>query len=258
MAAPEYDFFATGPRPKPAGPATDRFGMPAVPHAPMPQHYAPEPAVQAGTAVNQFGLPVDEVRPTGPLAAPGYGAVPVHNSLAAGYDDAPAVWDPTAALAARPHSRALPAQADARPGAVLAAGIVSIVLGAVGLLAAGVILLGYLGAKSEVDSALASAGPDAAGMESMANAFLTAILVSGLVVTAMAALYVALGVFLLRGRRWAGWTLVVLSALSILGSLWQVIGGSSSGIGTWIAIGASASILLLLAVGEGGRWLRRA
>jgi len=258
MAAPEYDFFATGSRPKPPGPATDRFGMPTAPQPPMPQHFAPEPAVQAGTAVNQFGLPVEEARPTGPLAAPGYGAVPVHHSLAAGYDDAPAVWDPTAAASARSHSRALPPRAEQRPGAVLAAGIVSIVLGGLGLLAAGVILLGYLAAASEVDSALAGAGPDAAGMAGMADAFLTAILVSGVVVAAIAALYVALGTFLVRGRRWAGWTLLVLSALSILATLWQVLGGSSSGIGSWVAIGASASILLLLAVGEGGRWLRRA
>ncbi|MGD9955553.1 MAG: hypothetical protein AB7O74_07945 [Candidatus Nanopelagicales bacterium] len=252
MAAPEYDFFATGPRSKPAGQTTDRFGMPSAPQPPLQQSYAPE-----APAVNQFGLPVEEARPTGPLAAPGYGAVPVHNSLAAGYDDAPAVWDPAAAMAARPHRRALPPRADARPGSVLAAGIVSIALGVLGVLAAGVILLGYLGAKGEVDSALAAAGADAAGMEGMAAAFLTAILVSGLVVAAMSALYIALGALVIAGRRWAGWTLVVLTGLSVLGSLWQIVNGSSSGIGTWIAIGASLSVLLLLTVGEGGRWLRR-
>lgn len=259
MAAPEYDFFATGPRPAPpAGGSVDRFGTP--------------PAPPAGGAVNQFGLPVDEARPTGPLAAPGYGAMPVQHSLASGYDDAPAVWDPAAAAAAaRPHSRAA-APVDVRPGGVVAASVISIVLGVLGLLAGGFVLLGYLGAKSQVEQALAAEGiGDQAGtaqLQDMANAFLAAILIAGLVVTAVSLLYVVMGALLTRGRRWAGWTLVVLSAISILGSIRNLMAGGSDsgtgqsysvgyGVGTWLGLGASLAILLLLTLGEGGRWLRR-
>lgn len=263
MAGPEYDFFATGPRPQPTGPATDRFGMPAVPQPPVQQHFAPEQSapMQAAPAVNQFGLPVEEARPTGPLAAPGYGAVPVHNSLAAGYDDAPSVWDPTAALAAHTQGRTRAIAADVRPGSVTAAGILAIVLGAIGVLAAGVILLGYLGAKSEIQEALAASGPDADELQGMADAFLTAILVSGLIVGVMAVLYVVLGSLVIGARRWAAWTLVVLSGLSVLGGLRQVLmgggSGASSAVGTWVAIGVSLVVVLLLTIGSGGRWLRR-
>jgi hypothetical protein len=263
MAGPEYDFFATGPRPQPTGPATDRFGMPAVPQPPVQQHFAPEQSapMQAAPAVNQFGLPVEEARPTGPLAAPGYGAVPLHNSLAAGYDDAPSVWDPTAALAAHTQGRTRAIAADVRPGSVLAAGIISIVLGVLGALAGAFVLLGYLAAKSELEAALA-ASPEVDGLDGFASALLTGVLVVGVVLLAMSALYIVLGSMTIRGRRWAGWTLVVLSALSVLGSLWQTLGGNgsggASGLGAWVGIAASATVLLLLTIGDGGRWLRRA
>jgi hypothetical protein len=264
MAAPEYDFFATGPRPTPqAGATTDRFGMttaPAAPAAPAQQQFAPPPAAPA---VNQFGLPVDEVHPTGPLAAPGYGAVPVHGGLAAGYDDAPAVWDPTASMAARAHSRAAAAPVDVRPGNVLAAGVISIITGSIVALMAGVALLGYFGAKAQIDEAVAAAGPQVQGLDDMASALLAGVLIGALVLTAIGALYLVVGIATVQGRRWGAWTLVVLSALSLVASLWQVVGGASAGattsygFGTWIGIGVTLAVLLLLTVGEGGRWLRR-
>jgi hypothetical protein len=269
MAAPEYDFFATGPRPTPqAGATTDRFGMTtaaAAPAAPAPaapaqQQFAPPPVAPA---VNQFGLPVDEVHPTGPLAAPGYGAVPVHGGLAAGYDDAPAVWDPAASMAARAHSRAAAAPVDVRPGNVLAAGVISIITGSIVALMAGVALLGYFGAKAQIDEAVAAAGPQVQGLDDMASALLAGVLIGALVLAAMGALYLVVGIATVQGRRWGAWTLVVLSALSLVASLWQIVGGASSGattsygFGTWIGIGVTLTVLLLLTIGEGGRWLRR-
>ena len=261
MAAPEYDFFATGPRQAPpTGQATDRFGMPAVPQAPVQQQYAPAPPAPA---VNQFGLPVDVAVPTGPLAAPGYGAVPVHNSLAAGYDDAPSVWDPTASMAAHAHRRAAAAPVDVRPGSVLAAGVIAIVFGVLAALGAALTLLGYLAAKSEIEQAVA-ANPEVQGLDEFASAILATVLVVGLVMAAASVLYLVLGVMTVRGRRWAGWTLVVLSALSLLGSLYQRMTGvegagvsASVSLGNWLAIIATAVLLLLLTIGEGGRWLRR-
>ena len=83
-------------------------------------------------AVNQFGLPVDGGASDRPARGPGYGAVPVHNSLAAGYDDAPAVWDPTAALATHTQGRTRARSADVRPARCYAAGILAIVAGVIG------------------------------------------------------------------------------------------------------------------------------
>lgn len=266
MAAPEYDFFATGPRPAPTAPPTgataDRFGMTAAPAAAAPQQLAP-PA--AAPAVNQFGLPVDEAHPTGPLAAPGYGAVPVHGGLAAGYDDLPAVWDPAASMAARTQGRAAARPVDVRPGAVLAAGVISIIAGAGALLLACITLLAYFGAKAQVDQALASAGATAGaqGLDDMASALLGAVLITGLVLAAIGAAYLGLGIATVQGRRWAAWSLVVLSLLSALGTLLKIGQGAmpgmstSYGFGVWLGAGSMVVMFVLLAFGEGGRWLRR-
>lgn len=262
MAAPEYDFFATGPRPKPAAPTNDRFGVPSVPSTPqppLPQRFAPE---GAGPVVNQFGLPVDEARPTGPLAAPGYGTVPVHNSLAAGYDDVPSVWDPAAAMGTRAHSRALP-PSDTRPGAVRAAGIIAVVLGVLTTLVAGSILLAYSGLKSQLDSELSARGADAQAIEALASTVMTGVLVVGLLAALEAVLYLVLGVCTIQGRRWAAWSLVVLSGLAAAASLWQTVGLAAdpttvgSGLFNWLGVGVTIAVVLLLTLGEGGRWLRR-
>lgn len=264
MAASEYDFFATGPRPAPSTGATasssDHFGMSTAPAVPLQEQYDPSPAAPV---VNQFGATVDEARPTGPLAAPGYGAVPVHGGLAAGYDDAPTAWDPSAAMGARAHSRAA-VPVDPCPGAVLAAGIVATVLGGLASLAAVAIVLGYLGTKSQIDAALATSGSQVAGLDDLASSILTGILIAGVMVAVIAALYLFLGIATTRGHRWAAWVLVVLSGLSLVWSLWQVVSGGSSGataiysLGNWIGIGVTVTLLLLLTLGEGGRWLRRA
>ena len=259
MAAPEYDFFATGPRRAPAGAATDGFSTPAAPHAQV--RHAAGPVLPEAPAVNQFGLPVDAAVPTGPLAAPGYGAAPVHGGITAGYDDAPAAWDPAASVAARSHSRESAPPPDMRPGAVAAAGIIAIVLGVLGTLSAAFIFFGYLAAKSEVDAAIAASGPELEGLGELTSSILTGVLVMGFVVAAISVLYVVLGVMTARGRRWAAWTLVVLSALSLVGSLYQTLGagsgGAASGVGSWLGIATMVAVLLLLTIGEGGRWLRR-
>jgi hypothetical protein len=189
--------------------------------------------------------------------------VPVHGGLAAGYDDTPTVWDPTASMSSRAHSRAAAAPVDVRPGAVLAAGIISIVLGALALLVAGTILLGYLAAKSQIDEALGTSGSQVAGLDDMASSLLAGVLAAGLMVAVIAALYIVLGIATTRGRRWAAWVLVGLSGLSLAWSLWQMVTGGAGGatasysFGSWIGIGVTLTLLLLLTIGEGGRWLRR-
>lgn len=264
MAAPEYDFFATGPRPKPAAPTNDRFGAPSVPSVPstqqpLPQRFAPE---GAGVVVNQFGLPVDEARPTGPLAAPGYGTVPVHNSMAAGYDDAPSVWDPS--TASRSHRREAEVErSDVRPGSVRAAGIIAVVLGVLTTFAAGSILVMYAGLKSQVDAELSTRGADAQAIEALASSVMTGVLVVGLLAALEAVLYLVLGIATIRGHRWAAWSLVVVSALAAAYSLWQTVGLAAdpttvgSGFINWAGVGVSLAVVLLLTLGDGGRWLRR-
>jgi hypothetical protein len=79
----------------------------------------------------------------------------------------------------------------------------------------------------------------------------------------MSALYVFLGSMVIGGRRGAAWSLVVLSGVSAAYSLWQTVGLAAdpttvgSGLINWAGIGVSIGVVLLLTLGEGGRWLRR-
>jgi hypothetical protein len=247
MAGPEYDFFATGPRqapPQPPAPPVGRTASPSVPAAPMTGAPAP---------VNQFGLPVDEYAPTGPYAAPGYGTVPVAHGLVASQDPA---WGAPAGR------RQAPAPADVRPGTVLAAGIISIVLGALGAVLAGMGLLGYAAMSAQLDQ-LAAASDDSATAAAFGSAILGAVLVGVVVLAVFAALYLVLGIMTARGSRPFAWALLVVSALNLLWSAYQFVSGSmgTSGTGgtfsTVVGLGVVVAIVLLLTVGSGGAWLRR-
>ncbi len=247
MAGPEYDFFATGPRqapPQPPAPPVGRTAAPSVPAAPMTGAPAP---------VNQFGLPVDDYAPTGPYAAPGYGTAPVAHGLVASQDPA---WGAPAGR------RQAPAPADDRPGTVLAAGIIAIVCGALLALLAGTGFLGYLAMSSQLDG-LAAASDDAATAQAFGSAILGAVLIGVIVLAVFAALYLVLGIMTAKGRRPFAWALLVVSALNLLWSAYQFVSGSmgTSGsggtLGTMIGFGVVVAIVLLLAVGSGGAWLRR-
>jgi len=249
MAGPEYDFFATGPRqaPQPSAAPTGRTVSAAAPSAPM----APAPS----GAVNQFGLPVDEYAPTGPYAAPGYGTAPVAHGLVASQDPA---WP------AQPGRRQAAPPADVRPGTVVAAGVISIVLGALSALFAGLGLLGYLAMSAQLDELAAQAGSDSATAAAFGSAILGVVLIGVVVLAVFAALYLVLGIMTVRGRRPFAWALLVVSALNLLWSAYQYVNGSMGGagstggtFGTMIGFGVVVAIVLLLTVGSGGAWLRR-
>lgn len=256
MAGPEYDFFATGPRPAaPSG--ASGFGTTVTPSSAAPAVTPPA----AAPAVNQFGLPADAVAPTGPYVAPGYGSASEGIAAGVGVTDTPGHAAPV-------HGRrAAPAPvSDERPGTVLAAGIVALVVGGLLAVLAVLGLFAYLAAKSQMDAMLAPGAGEAdlAGAEDFVSALLMAVLVGVLVLAVFAGLYLLLGVGTVRGHRGFAWGLLVVAALNVLYGVYQLATGAGaadvapgSGAGTLVSLAVSVAIVGLLTLGSGGAWLRR-
>lgn len=254
MAGPEYDFFATGPRPAaPSG--APGFGTTVTPSSAAPA----VPAPSAPAAVNQFGLPVDTAAPTGPYAAPGYGSASAGIAAGVGLGDAPVHAAPV-------HGRRAAPVSDERPGTVLAAGIVALVVGGLLAVLAVLGLFAYLAAKSQMDAMLAPGAGEAdlAGAEDFVSALLMAVLVGVLVLAVFAGLYLLLGVGTVRGHRGFAWGLLVVAALNVLYGVYQLVTGAGaadlapgSGAGTLVSLAVSVAIVGLLTLGSGGAWLRR-
>jgi len=248
MPGPEYDFFATGPRPSAPAPGA-AFGTTVTPSTAAP---APAPAP---AALNQFGLPVDAASPVGPYAAPGYGAADQGIAAGVGAHSQPAA-----------HGRRA-ADADERPGAVLAAGVVGIVIGGLLAVVSALGLLGYLAAKSQLDDLIAQAGmteADAALADEFFGSVLTAVLILVVALAVFAALYLVLGVGTVKGRRPFAWGLVVVAAVNVVWGLYQAVTGGGAGdiapgaaLGQWVSLAVSFAIVGLLTLGAGGAWLRR-
>jgi hypothetical protein len=143
----------------------------------------------------------------------------------------------------------------ARPGAVLAAGIIGIIEGGL-LLALGLLgLLGYLALKSQLD-ALASS-PELAGTGLTATSLTNLVLVGVVVVLLIGTGYLVAGIATARGARWGAWALLVVSALNVLYSVYELVQGDA-GFGTLVSIGVSGAVVVLLCVQDSMRWLRRA
>jgi hypothetical protein len=224
VADPGYDFFATGRPPVVPEPAT---AFPAPDHQPR--------------AVTIFGTPVAEARtPSGPYAAPGMGASPLA---------APGLVSSWAGPATAPprHDPATAGRADLRPAGVLAAGIVGVVEGILVLLAALVMLGGYLSLKGALDS-IDGAGALTAGVSSTLIALIAA-------VAAIGTLYVAAGTAAIRGRRWGAWTLLIVSGVSVAWTAFGLATGSSGTASDILGLGVAAAVVLLLVTGESRRWL---
>jgi hypothetical protein len=197
--------------------------------------------------VNQFGTPIDAPTvPTGPYAAPGIGAAPTAGpGMITEWDPAPA------AFGAAPHGHRS-AAAPARPGTVTAAGIIAIVVGALGLLLGLVGLLGYAAMSSEL-SALQSS-PELAGSGLDMSGLTTLVLVGVLILLASGVLYLVAGIATVTGRRWGAWTLIAVSVLSIVVTLVQLVTGSGgNGI---LGIVVSGVVLGLLVTPAAQSWLR--
>ncbi|HET8971478.1 MAG TPA: hypothetical protein VFN19_10485 [Candidatus Nanopelagicales bacterium] len=224
----EYDFFATGrPAPDPASEAT-----PAPPPAP---------------AVNQFGTPLDVVgAPVGPAAAPGYGP----SQRPAPPFGAPVLSAPRPL--APPGARVL--DPAARPGMVLAAGIIALVQ-------AGFALLGVVGgmlAITVLNSQLAASGLEVSG------GFTGIIVIILLVVAAIAAVYLVAGIGAIRGHRPLVWTLLTVESLALLLGLLQlanadlrVTGGDGGGLAGLVDLAVPIAVIILLLVPRSLTWLRR-
>lgn len=257
MAGPEYDFFATGPRSAPSAPAPGAgFGTTITPSTAAPA--VPAAPAAAAAPVNQFGLPVDAASPVGPYAAPGYGSS--DQGIAAG------VGQPLPGAVVGQHSRRDADVADERPGTVLAAGIVALVIGGLLAVLAFLGLLAYFAAKSQMDSLLGTPGmteADAAMADEFVGALLTAVLVGVVVLAVFAALYLVLGVGTVRGRRGFAWGLLVVAVLNVLYGLYQAATGGAADVapgaslGAWVSLAVSFAIVGLLTLGSGGAWLRR-
>ena len=285
MAEPGYDFFATG-RPVTATPTPPVGPMPTA----APARVTPVPGARVFDtptgAVNQFGTPVDRSNvPTGPYAAPGIGAAPssapgmVSTWDAPPQEHAPASPErfgtgpglpagvagrgtPGPAVHSGSHRSATSAAATARPGAVLAAGIIGIVVGA-GMLGLGVLsLLTYLALRSrlaELESQLAAFG-DADGAAAFAAApvgsMAAAVLITAVACLAVGSGYLVAGIATTRGRRWGAWALLAVSSIYVLGGLYQLTSGRSGLAGLSVGFLVSGAVVVLLALRDSQRWLR--
>lgn len=239
MSQQDYDFFATG------RPQQDPVVPPPPPAPTRPGQFAGHVDPQ-GRPVNQFGTPIGEAAvPVGPNAAPGYGAAPAATwggpPVGAPYPSAPL------------HARAggLPGQADGRPGAVLAAGVIGIVQGAL-LLVMSLLALAAVGVlKSQVPD---SNVPGARGLWGFVALFM-------IVLALIALLYLVAGIGTVRGRRWAVWTLGSVEAVGLaLGLLVAVSGNSSSAGGSLVQLLdllIPGAVVVLLLLPDSRRWLRQ-
>lgn len=237
MVQPDYDFFATNRPPSldpavlpggPKPPVVNRFGStetepPAAPSAepslfgpppaaPAPFPVAPASGYQPGR-VNQFGTPVDvEAAPVGPYAAPGVAAAAIESPGLV------STWDPAARAGGRAAARQAQQQAvpTARPGTILAAGILSIISGVLTLFAsitAWILLSSVSGMIAE------SGGRISGGATTLANTLIFAALVVGVI-------SLASGVGTVMGNRTAVRVLRILvivgaalTALSLIGGM---------------------------------------
>ena len=200
MSQGDYDFFATGrPVERPTAPPPPTTSELEVPPQANQFGQATDPQ---GRPVNQFGTPVGSTAvPTGPSLAPGYGGIPV----------AAHAFGPPGVYAGPPgHGYGL---ASARPGPVLAAGIISIVCGAILLVTGLVMAVVAMGVSTELGR---SGG-------------LAAILAVGVVLTlGLGVLYLVLGIAMVKSYRWAVWTTLALSGLGLLYSLTQLVTGAGT------------------------------
>jgi hypothetical protein len=140
---------------------------------------------------------------------------------------------------------------DARPGTVLAASIVTMVLSGLVMLFVAVMLFVFVAAQAEFVDSFRSEG-DFGGTDSDAVfAGLLVVLVVGLIWCAAA---FVLAIFALRRSNSARITLVVSSSMTIAVSLLAVIGGGFMAV---VTVLAGIAVIVLLFTGGAGEWYSR-
>lgn len=246
MSGQDYDFFATGrPTPEPVAP-------------PPPTRARATFTDPSGRAVNQFGTPIDApAAPAGPNAAPGYGAQQYAGHGLTGADAPP---PPPAAYPASPavnrlgagyqpaaYAPAVPPGAytgDTRPGTVLAAGIIGIVVGA--LVAVAGLFMMFAGAWIQ------SSMSDLGGVGGLGAVFYFL----AVVFVVLAVLYLVAGIGTVRGRRWAAWTLLVVAGVALAFGLLNLFSGNG-GSGDIFGLLIEGAIVVLLVLPTSWAWLRQ-
>lgn len=273
MPEPQYDFFATRPGAAPSPPAPPLPPAPgAGPELPPPPAAAPVPdrpyrapssgpvfVGPGGTAVNQFGTPVDApAAPTGPYAAPGTGAVPTSTpGIVSTWDPGvptPAPYGltqfgtPAGPPVASSRAAASRRSDSARPPRnVVAVAILAIVLGGFVAVPTVAALMAYLEVRSQVESL---------GMGDAGTALLGMVVVGLLIMAVVAALLLVGGIATVAGQRWGGWMLVASFSLGLLGQVLNVTDGVF-GLANIVAVLIALVLLLVLVTGEGKAWLMR-
>jgi hypothetical protein len=218
-----------------AGPAA----APAAPQPAAPAAPVAAPAAAAPVAVSRFGSPIP---PDVLVEDPSYAALAFGTPVAGAHGHA---------APAHPHGHQPAAD---KPGAVTAAGIIGIIEGGL-LVAFGLLgLLGYLALKSQIDQLAAS--PELAGSGLSVSSLTNLVLVGVVIVLLIGTGYVIAGIATLRGARWGAWALLVVSAISVLYSIYELVTGDA-GFGTLLSIGVSGAVVVLLCLTDSMRWLRR-
>ena len=267
MTDPGYDFFATGSgagsgatpgvpgaqpptSAHPATPAVNQFGTAldpvanrvGAPTAPAPVPVVPASGYQPGR-VNQFGTPIDvQAAPVGPYAAPGVAAAAITTPGLV------STWDPAARAGGRAAAREgrSVALGAARPGTVLAAGILSIINGGLTLLG---VVVAWL-ALATLSSAVSQSG---AVVSSGATASLDAVL---FVLLAVGVAWVSLGTGVVLGKRGA---VKVLRVLVVIGTVLAVVmvAGNQS-LDRILTLALDLVMIYLLWNKDASRWLSAA
>jgi hypothetical protein len=219
---------------------------PAMPRAPVPPAYQPpyqQPYPQAYPPYQQphaqpygqvYGVPPAGAAPPGhyPYGQQPYGPYAPHLYAQPGYGPPGyGMRDP-----------------DKRPGTVLAAGIVALVLSGLTLLFAGVMLVALVAASSEFIDGFADGA--ALGTTDEDGLFAGILIVLAVMVLWCTAAIV-LAILALRRFNWARITLVVSSGVTVAVSALAITGGVSV-----ITLLGAVAVIVLLFTGGAGEWYR--
>lgn len=211
---------------------SEQSGPPEQPPSAPPQPASPYGVPPEGQGRSPYGPPPYAQQPTyGPPTHPAYGQASYGQPgfPMPGYGPAPR--DP-----------------DARPGTVLAAGIITLVMTGIILLLLAVFTLVLVAASSSfLDGFRDSAG---LAVEDPTTLF-GVVLVGLLVFLAWCVAAIVLAILVLRRRSWARIALVVSSGLTILVSLLAIGGGVSV-----LPLGCAVAVIVLLFTGGAGDWFR--
>ena len=203
----------------------------------------PSGAGPEGPPPVQGSPPVLGVPPSGPAPVP-----PPYGQAA--YPQAPYHHNPYGVPGyAHPAYGVLLRDPEARPGTVLAAGIITLVTTGIMLLLLAVVLFFLLAARADF---MEGFGAEAGFSRSEADGWFAGILVALLVLIFWCVAAVVLGVLVLRRSNVARIALVVSSAVTALLSLLAIGSGISV-----VFLAAAIAVIVLLFTGGAGDWFRR-